>query len=140
MALKVKSAAEAAEKLGRKAPAAVTDYVKGIKSPKRPWQESTLAAEEIYDGAVTASIAAKRFGKGVRDSSNAEHQAMSVSKGAARYPGGISLGLPKYIRKMGPVLTYMAGITLPPRGARGSPANIARSSAFQEQMAKFRTG
>ena len=139
MALKVKSAAEAGEKLGRRAPGAVPDYVKGIKSPKRPWQESTLAAEDIYDGAVTAAIADKRFGKGVRGSSNAEHQAMSIGKGAARYPSGIREAIPKYVRKMGPVLTHMAAITLPPPGPRGSPANIARSSHFQAEMAKFRT-
>ena len=140
MALKVKSAAEAGEKFGRKAPGAVTDYVKGIKNPKRPWQESTLSSEPIYDGAVTAAIADKRFAKGVRSSSNAEHQAMSIGKGATRYPQGVSLAVPKYISRMGPVLSHMAGITLPPSGARGSQLNIARSVAFQTEMAKFRTG
>lgn len=140
MALKVKSAAEAGEKFGRKAPGAVPDYIKGIENPKRDWQTSTLAAEPIYETATQEAIADKRFGKGVRRTSDAEHKAASVGKGASRYPQGIREAVPKYVERIAPVLAHMERITLPPPGPRGSPANIARSVAFQEQMAKFRTG
>lgn len=140
MALKVRSAAEATEEWLRAAPLSLPKYKRGITSPKRPWQESTLASEDIYEDEVQKAIAAKRFGKGVGGSSNAEHQAMSLSKGAANYPGGIRAGKTKYNRKITPVLAYMSNIDLPPPGGRGSPENIARSSAFQTQMAKYRTG
>lgn len=140
MALKVKTADQAGEKFGRKAPGSVPDYIIGIENPKREWQISTLASEEIYETATQEAISDKRFGKGVKRSSDAEHKTASVGKGASRYPEGVRLAVPKYVERMGPVLAHMARITLPPPGPRGSQLNIERSVTFQREMAKFRTG
>lgn len=140
MALKVRSASEATEEWARAAPLSVPKYIRGIKSPKRDWQAATKAAEPLFEAGVQAAIARKAFGKGVDESSDSEWEEMALSKGATNYPGGIRAGKTKYSRKIAPVLSHMERIDLPPPGVRGSPANIARSVAFQEQMAKYRTG
>lgn len=140
MAIQTKSLADTVKKWKTNAGAASSFYQEGVLKPKRPWQESTIAAEENYEAGVQAAISDKRFGKGVRGSSNAEWQKMASVKGTRNYPGGVRDGESKYTKEMGPVLSYMQGITLPPPGMRGSRQNIDRSVHFQEEMAKFRTG
>lgn len=140
MPIKVRSADEAMKEWERVAPGAVPKYVRGIKSPKRNWHAATRAAKEIYVAAIQAAIARDAFGKGVDDSSDAEWEEMALTKGATNYPGGIRAGVVKYGRKIAPVLAHMERIDLPPKGARGSPEQIARSVKFQQEMAKYRTG
>lgn len=140
MPIRVKSAEASAKKWVERAAVAVGDYKEGIDKPKREWQAATKASEAVYVDAVTAAIGRGAFGKGVDASSDAEWKKMAQGKGAANYPRGVRDGAPKYRSKMGPVLSHMSGIDLPPPGMRGSPANIARSVAFQTEMAKFRTG
>lgn len=140
MAIQTKSLSATTEKWQRRAGVASDDYKKGVQSPKRPWQASTKAAEELYEAGVQESIGRKGFGAGVGRVSDSEWKDAAVQKGAKNYAPGVRYGVPKYSKRMGPVLAHMQTITLPAPGARGSPANIERSSTFQREMAKFRTG
>lgn len=140
MAIKTKTLAATVKKWADNAAGAAKFYAAGVLAPKRPWQAATVAAEDNYEAGVQAAITDKRFGKGVRNSSDSEWSKMASGKGARNYPGGIRDGTTKYNKNMGPVLVHMQAITLPEGGPRGSRLNIDRSVAFQEQMAKFRTG
>jgi hypothetical protein len=140
MAIKTKSLADTADKYGKNTSTAGPYYSKGIENPRRPCIESAKAAEELYNAGVMDAISRGGFGKGLAKVSEADWKDAASGKGASRYPGGCKAAIPKYTKGMGPVLSHMQSIDLPPPGTRGSPANIQRAVTFMEEMAKFRTG
>jgi hypothetical protein len=140
MGIKTKSLSDTTEKYVKNTSTAGSYYQKGIENPRRPCIESAKAAEPLYEEGVAAAIARKGFSAGLDKVSETDWKNAAISKGVSRYPTGCKLSKDKYNKSMGEVLSHMSGIDLPPKGTRGSPANIARSVAFQEEMAKFRTG
>lgn len=140
MSIKTKSLSDTVDKYGKNTATAAPYYTKGIENPKRECIASAIAAEPLYEQGVQEAISRKGFSAGLSKVSESEWKAASSGKGAARYPGGCRAGLARFSKGMGPVLSHMQGIELPPPGTRGSPANIQRAVMFMQEMAKFRTG
>jgi hypothetical protein len=140
MGIVTKSLSATVDKWGKNTSTAGPYYTSGVESPKRPCIESAKAAEPLYVQGVQDGISRGAFGKGLAKVSESDWKEAAVSKGASRYPAGCRAAAPKFTKAMGPVLSHMQGITLPPPGTRGSPANIQRAVTFMEEMAKFRTG
>lgn len=126
MALKVKSASEAAEKLVSRAQAASGEYAKGAKASGDAWATNTQAAKANFQQAVTASGIADRFARGVAKAGAAKYVRKITEVGADRFSTGVAAGKVDYQANVEPYLAVLSGITLSARQPRGSVANYTR--------------
>lgn len=120
-----------------RAAVATTDYVKGIKRTT-DWQEKTKKASGTWKTAVTDPKAQNRFESGVGRVDNSKWQAKAEAK-SDRFGSGVAAADAEYRDGMGQVMTHIAaGLPkLSPRGPRGSPANLARVTAWFNHMKEF---
>jgi hypothetical protein len=108
---------------------AASDYVAGVMAPKASQSQSAVAAAPLWQQAVSSPGALARFKSNLSKSGDAGWQAGATGKGKDNYPAGIRRGAPKWAANVGPYLAVISGLSLPPKGIRGSDANIARVSA-----------
>lgn len=114
------------DKYKRVTPGKAKEFEEGVKAPKENWQEQTVAAEEAYNSGVTDAIARGAFAGGVAASGQSHYQDMAVRKGAPRFRQGVEIGIPRYQRNFAPFRDVIAATDLPPRRAKGDPANLDR--------------
>lgn len=138
MAIAIKPIDQAQERWERRSAAAAGDYVKGTDSPKRPWAESTIAAEANYKIAVVAAANAGRMGAGVRKAGNAKWKSAIERKGSANYQTGIAGAGPMWAQGSRPYQGAVASITLPPRGAKNSTDNYRRTQLVGDTQYKLK--
>lgn len=137
MGIKVKDAATAAKKFKERASGASTEYATNAAASAQDWEAKTSAAEEVYKQSVIDAANKGRFGAGVRGS--AEKFRKNVTNlGGQRYASGIGNAQDTYAQAMGPVLATIAGLTLPPRGVKGT--NQERSNAVAVALRKAKVG
>lgn len=129
-----KDISSVAAKWAQRAAAAGADYTSGVKSTTKDWAGLTAAAAPAWEQGVQTAVSNGRFSKGVQKAGTAKWQAGASTKGATRYPQGVSAGGPNYQNNFGPYLQTIASVTLPPRGPRGSPSNIQRVSAIADAL------
>ena len=140
MAIKIKSPSEIAEKFARVTPGRSADYQEGIASTSpSEFERATIAAESIYNQAITASIARKAFPKGVAGSGN-KWQAKASGPGVGRFAQGTAEAAGDYATGFAPYQAVIAGITLPPRGPAGAPGNIERVRILADALRKKKVG
>lgn len=108
------------DKFARNAQAAGGDYLEGVKSPKRDWEESTKAAEANYEAGVQEAIGRKAFGKGVGAAGNEAHRKGVETVGRQRYQQGVAVSGDKYARGFAPYKSKLESLTLAPRGPKGT--------------------
>jgi len=130
----VKDLKRSIEKWKRQSAAAVPEYEAGIKDPRTDWAQATIAAESNYESGVNAAIARKAFGKGVSRAGTDAWRIGALTKGKARWAQGIALSGNKYAEGFAPYRTVLEGLTLSPRGPKGSPENITRVSEVTEAL------
>lgn len=123
---KIRSLAKITDKYGRVTPGKGRELEAGLRDPKKIWVDETLAAEDAYEGGVTAAIANKSFGKGVSAAGQAAYIDPALKLGVGRYRAGVEFGIPKYGKKFAPFRDVIEATTLPPRGPVGDPGNIDR--------------
>lgn len=102
------------------------DFEAGVKNPKKDWAAQTAGAEEAYEAGVTEAIAAKRFGRGVKDAGTSKWQEKTLKIGVGRWGPGVRAAEADYADGFAPYHDTIARTTLPPRYARGDPRNIDR--------------
>lgn len=105
---------------------ATPDYEAGVKSPKRPWAASAMAASGTYHSAVSSPNTKALFERGIKRAGDARWADMSAKKGVERYATGVELSEPYYRSQMGDVIGVIERTTLSSRGPRGSAANYTR--------------
>lgn len=137
---KIKSAADTAAKWARVVPARQTDFENGVADPDVDWSSAAAAAGTTYAEGVQASIADKRFEKGVKKAGNDKWKRKTVEVGVARWAPGVRAaqtdyeqGFSKYV---GVIETTMA--KLPPRGPRGAPGNNERQAMMSRALHEAR--
>lgn len=101
------------------------------------WEQNTAAAEGSYEAGVQASIANKRFSKGVQGKGG-KFQTNAVNLGSNRYGPGVANAQAAYQQGMQPVISVLQGINLPAKSFRGSPANQQRANAVATALAAIR--
>lgn len=124
-------------------PGRTADYEEGVRSPRKDWAQSTLAAEDSYQAGVTAALAEKRFGKGVRDAGTEKWQRGAIEKGTQRWGPGVAMAESAYAAGFAPFRDAIERLTLPPRYARRDPRNLMRVKAVVDALvaaAKRQTG
>lgn len=127
MALKVKSAADAAKKFVAHAGQAASDYAAAVKDAGQNWQDAASNSEGTYSAGVQAAIGDKRYSRGVQRAGAARYVSQATSVGAQRYPQGVANAGPTYQSRVQPFLDTIAGLQLQPRMPKGDPSNWQRS-------------
>jgi len=122
----IKGLSDVGSKWERRAVVSGADYTAGVQSPRAPWSQSAAKAEDNYKIGVTAAAARGAFGKGVKAAGDAKWTAMSLQKGPGRFAEGVSIARPDWEKGFAPYHSVISALALPPRGVRGSPANLQR--------------
>jgi len=130
----IKSMKDIAEKWTRVTPARSEDYRLGIESPKKDWEDETVNAEPRYKAGVTKAAAEGRFGRGVKKAGTAKWKEKALRVGPTRFSEGVMIGGPAYEEGFAPFRDVIERTELPPRAAKGDPANIARVAAIAKAL------
>lgn len=138
MPIQIKDVGTLANKFVNRAVGAVNDYKAGVMAPKASQSASAIAASGLWQQSVSSQAALNRFTSGLRASGDAGWQAGASTKGASHYPDGIRASQQKWAANVGPYLAAIASLTLPPKGIRGSDANIGRVQAVAAALHALR--
>lgn len=126
MALKIKSAAEAADKLVVRAQASATEYGREAGASGDSWAANTIAAKDSFGQAITAAGIKDRFARGVAKAGAAKYARKVKEVGADRFSPGVAAGKVDYQANVEPFFATIANLTLSARQPRGSAANYNR--------------
>lgn len=140
MAVKVKDATAAAQKFVTRAGAASQDYTQGVANSGNTWMTNTQASANTYQQGVQQAIADGRFQKGVSQAAQAKLIARVAAVGSTRYSTGVQGAQQAWQAGTQPYLQTIAGLTLPPRGPKGSPQNVNRVTAVTEALRAKKLG
>lgn len=130
----IKDISQSAEKWVRRASQAGPDFEAGIRNPRRAWAEATIEAAPNFKAGVQAAANAGLFEKGVRKAGNAKWQENAIAKGPGRFAEGVGLARDAWQAGFGPFQSAIAALNLPPRGPKGSPANLQRVAAVANAL------
>lgn len=136
----IRSIEHIARKWGSVTPARSEDYRHGVENPRKDWATSTAASEGAYEAGVSAAIAKKRFGKGVKATGTSGWQEGAVTKGTQRWGPGVTIAQDKYSRGFAPYRDAIERTTLPPRYARRDPRNLERVKAIVNALVAAKEG
>lgn len=136
--MRVRSAADSAEKFARVAPDRARDYQAGVSDNNVDWAGPTGRAKETWADGVSAAARDDRFAKGVARSGTEHWRAKTVSMGVQRWPAGIREARKDYEEGVAPYLEELARTNLPPRAPRGDPRNIERVATIAKVLAERR--
>ena len=125
-----------ASKWARVTPPRTQDYEDGIRSPRRAWLRSTMAAIDSWKAGIQEAIAKGTFGKGVSRAGTPGWQSGAIEKGLARWGPGVQVAKPKYAAAFAPYVAAIKGVTLPPRFARRDPRNLLRVNVIVDALVK----
>jgi hypothetical protein len=139
MSTQIKPLGSIAEKWNRRASSATQEYTDGVGAPRKPWAAATQAAEGSYEQGVQASISRKAFGKGVAAAGDAKWSSRAKELGSGRYASGVAAGQSAYQTGFTPYFNAISNLSLPPRGAKGSPANLQRVAAVATALRNVKT-
>ncbi len=136
MAINIKDTGALAEKFGRRAQGAGADYKSGVQSPRRSQAGSAVAQADVWSAAVSSGDAKARFVSNLNKAGDEKWQRKSSTVGADRYPAGAAAAKGDWAAGVAPILDALRSTTLPPRGLRRSPQNIARVQAVIDTVVK----
>lgn len=139
MAIAIKDVGTLATKYTQRAQAAAPDYKAGVMAPRRSQSASAIAAAGTWSQAVQQAATNGSYQKGLTKSGDAKWQQNASTLGAQRYPQGVANASAAWSNGVQPYLQTLANLTLPPRGVRGSPNNIARVQAVNDALAKAKS-
>ncbi|MGH7753107.1 MAG: hypothetical protein ACREN5_09845 [Gemmatimonadales bacterium] len=110
------------------------EYEAGVSAPKVPWDTAAAAANAIYVAEVTRAAQAGNFERGVRAAGNAKWQNRARSLGPGRFGEGVRVAEPEYRARFGSIRQAIEAASLPGKGPKGSPAQVARFTAMRDVL------
>lgn len=134
MAIRIKSAAQIAEKYTQRATAAAGDYSSGIDAPRRDQAEAAAAAKDSWSAGVQAAITDDRFEKGVRAAGSEKWRRKAKAVGTQRFAPGVQAAKSDFTSGVQPFLETIAAVELPPRFPKGDPRNYQRVQAVGQAL------
>jgi len=114
------------QKWTRVTPGRADDYRIGVQNPRTDWAQATIAAENTWGAGVQAAIAQDTWLNGVRRAGTAKWQNGCLTLGVQRWTQGVQASGDAYRNGFAPYAEVIRNTQLPPRGAKGDPANIER--------------
>lgn len=130
----IKPLSSIAAKWNRNASAAGQSYKDGVSSPRRSWASSAAAADEARKAGLRDADARDAFRTGVQAAGDQKWKNNAATLGASRYPQGVQNAQPDYTQGFQKFHDIIAGVTLPPRGAKGSPENLQRVAVIAQAL------
>lgn len=134
MAIQIKPVDVIAAKYASRGAAAGQDYSNGVNNPRQDWQTATAASSSTYAAGVQQAISNNSFSKGVAAAGTDKWKRKAATVGAQRYGPGVTAAKQDYANGVGKFLQVIANLTLPPRGPKGDPGNIARVSMVAQAL------
>lgn len=115
-------------------------YKDGVQNPRRSWESSAIAADQARRDGLAAADARDAFVTGVREAGDEKWKRNSVTLGPSRYRQGVQNAKGEYSKGFARYHSVIAGVTLPPRGPKGSPENIDRVRVIAEALHAEKVG
>ena len=140
MAIKVKDATASATKFQTNASLAGQSYTNGVAAAGPTWQAQTVAAASTWQQGVTEAAANGRFAAGINNASQQKYTNRVAAVGSQRYTSGVQTAGPAWQNGAAPYLQTIAGLTLPARQPKGSPANLQRVQVVTAALRAKKTG
>jgi hypothetical protein len=129
MAIKVKSAAEVADKWASQTPGRQAYYQSGAAAAGGDWETNTVNAKANFVAGIQAGNIGQMFVGGVKAAGASKYVRKVNDVGAGRFSQGVTAGKQDYASGIEPMLSTIASVTLPARAPRGSASNLARVAA-----------
>lgn len=136
----MRSAQESAEKYVNRAGSASQDYVEGATNTNKDQAAAAIAAEPLYQQALTESFARKSFSKGLQKSGKSKWAEGVRVKGSARYAGGVAAAAGDYATNSGKYDSARNAASSLPRGPKGSEQNFNRAKTVGLALRKLKIG
>lgn len=118
---------------------ATQDYAEGVSRAGVDWAGAAVAAAPAYAAGVQDAIGRGAFQSGIQATGNSGWQKRAREVGATRFAAGAAASVDAYQAGVQPYLSTIAGISLPPRGPRGSAANLQRVQIIADALHQMRT-
>lgn len=115
-------------------------YLDGVRNPRRSWEDATVAADDARKEGLAAADERDAFVEGVKDAGNKKWQDKSIKLGPSRFSQGVKEAKDDFQRGFSRFHSVISGLTLPPRGPKGSPENIERVKIIAEALHAERVG
>lgn len=138
--MQIKDPATVGKKYATNGGAAAGSYAAGVAAPRTPWAAATSNAANTYAQGVQAAIGAGSFAKGVAKAGDSKWSRKASGVGATRYGPGVQAAQTDYVTGITPYLQVLSNLTLPPRGPKGDPGNIARVQAIATALRAAKLG
>lgn len=140
MAIKIKSAAEIAKKWADVTPARSRQWEEEIRATATDeYSAPAIAAAPIWEQGVMEAAARGAYAKGISDKAE-KWKRKALSVGTARFGPGVRAAETDQAAGFAPYREVISGLTLTPRGPRGSPGNYDRVRQVGEALHAKRTG
>jgi hypothetical protein len=137
MGIQVKDASMIAAKWSTRAGAASQDYLAGVAAPRASQSASAIAAKGVWADSVASAAANDLYAKGLAKSGDGKWQQGVKDKGSVRYQPGVTAGKNNYQTGIGPVLSTLSSLNLPPRNVKGN--NMGRVQMVVDALRKLKT-
>jgi hypothetical protein len=137
MAIQIKDPTTIANKWATRAGAASQDYLSGVQNPRTSQSQAAIAAKGVWADSVAQAAANDSYAKGLAKATDAKWAAGVKDKGSVRYQPGVTAGKNNYQTGIGPVLSTLSSLNLPPRNVKGN--NMGRVQAVVDALRKLKT-
>lgn len=129
-----------ADKWVRVTPGRTEDYRLGIQSPRRDWEEETIAAAPNWKAGVDAAAAKDLFPKGVRAAGTGKWRDKSLKVGPGRFAEGVYIAGPVFEKGFAPFHRAIEAVDLGPRFPRRDPRNLERVRRVVDALVAEKVG
>lgn len=125
MAITMPSPTAAGQKWASVTPTRSTFYQAGVQAAGGKWQAAVDQSQPNWAAGVQEAVGSGRYQSGV-SGKGAKYSNKAATVGTGRWQAGVGAGATAYEQGVAPVFAALSGTTLPPRFAKGNPANLAR--------------
>jgi hypothetical protein len=140
MAIKIKTAAEIAKKWAEVTPARARVWEAEVKAtPDGDWADPAVAAAPNWAAGVAEAASRGGYAAGI-EKSRTKWKRKALAVGPARYGPGVRAAEADQALGFAPFREVIAGLTLTPRGPRGSLGNYERVREVGEALHNQRIG
>jgi len=128
------------DKWTRVTPGRTEDYKLGVQSPRRDWEEETLAASDNWKAGIDAAAAKGLFPKGVREAGTSKWRDKALKKGPGRFAEGVYIAGPDYEKGFARFHRAIEAVDLGPRFPKRDPRNLERVRRIVNALIEEKVG
>ena len=136
----IKPLNQIADKWAKNSAQSSDEYRQGVLNPRKDWATETVNAKENWEAGLADAISRDAFADGVQEAGTPKWKARASSVGPGRYRQGVGVAKPEFTSGFSRFHSVIAGLTLPPRGPKGSPENLDRVRVLAEALHNERVG